>query len=71
MTTHTQLIAQHFKQPGATLTALEALSLYGTARLASRVLELRQTGLNICSRMVKVSTRSGSARVAEYYLEAK
>lgn len=69
--THCALIAEHFKQPGATLTALEALALYGTARLASRILELRQAGMNISSRMVKVSTRSGSARVAEYYLEAK
>ena len=49
---------------GKKLTPLEALDKFGTFRLGARILELRQAGYDIKTRMV----RKGRARVAEYSL---
>ena len=49
---------------GKKLTPLEALDKFGTFRLGARILELRQAGYDIKTRMV----RKGSSRVAEYSL---
>ena len=50
---------------GRTLTQLEALKLFGCFRLASRVFDLREKGLNIQKRRVTTST---GKTVCEYYL---
>lgn len=69
MTTQSQreLILDHLKKRGK-LTAHDALSLYGVGRLAPRVLELRESGVNITTHMVSVIGRRGPCRVAEYVL---
>jgi hypothetical protein len=63
-----QVIAAHFSKPGATLTAFDALRLYGISRTAARIDELRRSGMAIETRMVPVIGRHGTARVAEYVL---
>jgi len=59
----TKQIREHLES-GKTITALEALSLYGCLRLSGRIYDLGQDGLKIDSKMVK---RNGK-RVAEYSL---
>ena len=49
---------------GEKLTPLDALRKFGTLRLGARILELRQSGHGIKTRMV----RKGRSRVAEYSL---
>ena len=56
-------ILAHLKT-GKKLTPLQALQKFGTLRLGARVLELRQAGYQIKTRMV----RKGRSRVAEYTL---
>jgi hypothetical protein len=58
------LILKHL-QSGATLTALDALDLFGCNRLAARVADLKGKGYNVKSRWLV--TPSGK-RVSEYYL---
>lgn len=54
---------------GNSLTALQALNHFGCARLASRIDELRQAGMNIETRWLRVQNRQGKwVRVAEYRL---
>ena len=48
------------------ITALQALKLYGSLRLASRILELKESGHPITSRMVD----RGGKRVALYSMKA-
>jgi hypothetical protein len=43
---HNDLILQHLEQ-GRTITAIEALVLFGCFRLAARIKELRDAGHNI------------------------
>lgn len=59
-------IADHLKKPGARLTSLDALRLYGCFRAAARIEELRRQGMDIKTDMVAVI---GGARVAEYSLK--
>jgi hypothetical protein len=61
------LVLQHL-QRGGTLTALQALDLYGIGRLAARIEELRRAGYDITTEMVATP---GGARVAEYRLVEK
>lgn len=61
-------IADHLKKPGARLTSLDALRLFGCFRAAARVEELRRQGMDIKTHMVPVI---GGARVAEYSLAVK
>ena len=67
MTTETQCkqIAAHLKC-GNTITALEALDLFGCFRLASRIHDLRVAGYNIIVDRVKTST---GKTVAQYRLQ--
>ena len=52
---------------GVLLTHLDALRRYGCSRLAARVLELREAGYPIVSRMETMPTAHGhTARVAVY-----
>ncbi|MFA6125506.1 helix-turn-helix domain-containing protein [Sphingomonas sp.] len=60
----TDAILRHLRS-GRPLTALEALRRFDVLRLGARVLELRQRGHDIITRMRTV--RSGK-RVAEYRL---
>jgi hypothetical protein len=70
-TTQCKAIADHLKKPGARLTSLDALRLYGCARAAARVDELRKAGMAIQTSMVQVIGTNGPARVAEYSLVVK
>jgi hypothetical protein len=58
------LILRHL-QSGATLTALDALDLFGCNRLAARVADLKGKGYNVKSRWL---TLANGKRVSEYYL---
>lgn len=61
-------IAEYLKQ-GNTITATEALEMFGCFRLASRITDLRQKfGLNIISG--RIITPSGK-RVAQYKLSVE
>lgn len=61
------LILRHL-QSGGTLTALDALDLFGCNRLAARVADLRNKGYNVKSRWL---TLANGKRVSEYYLVAE
>ena len=50
---------------GNRLTQLEALNLFGCFRLASRIHDLRDSGMDI--KMERIITPSGK-RVAQYYI---
>jgi len=64
---HLQQIDKHLAS-GKSLTAKEALDLFGCFRLAARIDELKHKGRNIVSIPVDVRTRNGVARVAKYRL---
>lgn len=53
-------------QEGKTLTSIQALTQFECFRLASRVHDLRQRGIDICKRMVK--NPNNGKRYAEYYI---
>lgn len=58
-----------FLERGGALTALQALNHFGCARLASRIDELRQAGMNIETNWLWVENRNGKrVRAAEYRL---
>lgn len=67
--THTKEILNYLES-GKPITPFEALSKFGCFRLGARIYELKEAGHVIDKRMVKVNTRDGTARVAEYRLEA-
>ena len=46
--------------------SIQALTQFGCFRLASRVHDLRQRGIDICKRMVK--NPNNGKRYAEYYI---
>lgn len=58
-------------ESGKTITGPEALREFGCARLAARICDLRDKGIEIKTRSKKVKTRHGSTTVAEYYMEGK
>ena len=58
------LILRHL-QSGGTLTALDALDLFGCNRLAARVADLRNKGYHVKARWL---TLPNGKRVSEYYL---
>ena len=47
---------------GNTITAMDALRLFGCFRLSGRIYDLRKEGLNISTTIVKINGK----RVAEY-----
>ena len=56
----------HLKS-GMPLTSLEALNLYGIARLSARIFELKENGYHIVSNTVKRRTRFGNrVSIVEY-----
>lgn len=64
MSTDTQCeaIAEHLKS-GKAITALEALTKFGTLRLSGRIFELKKRGMSIDKIMVK----RGEKTVASYF----
>jgi Helix-turn-helix domain len=64
--TQSQKILSHLKA-GRTLTPLQALRSFGTFRLASRILELRQAGYRIQCALHKTK---GGARVGLYWMQS-
>lgn len=60
-------IAAYLKS-GHTLTQLDALRLFGCMRLASRICDLRERGLNI--KTEKIQTHTGKY-ITAYSLDAK
>jgi hypothetical protein len=66
--TQCERILHHLQEFGS-ITSLEAMNWYGCYRLASRIAELRQSGVNITKRVVKGKNKYGeSIHFAEYRL---
>ena len=67
MTTESQnkRILEHLSL-GCTITSLEALTLFGSLRLASRINDLKNKGHNVISEMVQVG--NNKKKVARYSL---
>ena len=63
--THTAKVLSHLKS-GKSITPLEALREYGCFRLGARICDLRKDGHTIQTQMIKVDTRDGFSRVAQY-----
>ena len=61
--TQTQAIRKHL-EAGRTLTPMQALTLYGCARLAARIYDLRWLGLRINRRIASRRNK----RFAEYWI---
>lgn len=51
---------------GKTITSMEALNMFGCARLASRINDLKNRGMNIDKEMIV--TPNTNKRVARYFL---
>lgn len=66
--TQNEMILKHIQQFGS-ITQGTAKNLYGCARLASRIHELREAGYPIEKEMIKVKAMRGTAYVARYYLD--
>lgn len=56
---------RNWLEEGKTITALEALNLFGCMRLPSRIHDLKQRGMNIVSNRI---TLPNGKRVAQYSL---
>jgi hypothetical protein len=68
-TTQNVKILEHLKQ-GKSITPYEALYLYNSMRLPSRIYDLRKQGHNIRRQMVVVKNKEGKkCRVARYWME--
>ena len=68
-TKQTEIILAHLKT-GRGITQLEALTLYGVGRLASRIHDLKAAGYEITAQTVKVQKANGeTANVCEYRLK--
>ena len=68
MKSQNERLLEYLKQHGK-ITQFEAIGELGILRLASRISELKKSGENIFSSMVKVTNRYGeTCHVAEYRL---
>lgn len=64
--TQCEMIEDYINEYGS-ISALEALRDLGCYRLASRIAEMKKSGLNIKSEMVSVETRNGGrTHIARY-----
>ena len=53
-----------------TITALEAMRDLGVYRLASRIYDIKEQGIDIDKKMIQVSNRYGEyTKIAQYHLE--
>lgn len=69
--TQVEIIKKHL-QKHKSITTLEAFTKYGITRLASRILDLKESGEKIGGYMVDVKNRAGdSVKVKRYYLNAR
>ena len=69
--TQPEKIMNHLQTYGS-ITSLEALSEYGCMRLASRINDLKKSGVPIRREMVKTKNRYGEpVAFAKYSLEAQ
>lgn len=67
MKPQTRRVANHLLRFGS-ITPRQAEAL-GTTRLAARIYELKhENGFDIARKMIKVKTRDGFTRIAEYRL---
>lgn len=64
-------IAEFLAKPGACLTALDGLRMFGCSRTAARVNDLRRRGMDIRTTMISVVGNHGPAKVAEYSMGVK
>ena len=62
-------ILRHLKA-GNTITALQALRLFGCLRLSARILNLKHLGYNIEGKFIRVASHGKKKRVKEYRLES-
>ena len=66
--TQNDIIKNHLKTH-KTITTLQAFSMYGITRLASRILELRDSGMKISGYMIDVKNRRGEiVKIKKYYV---
>jgi hypothetical protein len=66
--TQNDIIKNHLKKH-KTITTMQAFNKYGVTRLASRILELRESGMKISGYMIPVKNRLGEkVKVKKYYL---
>lgn len=49
---------------GRSITQLDALNMFGCFRLAARIADIREEGVNIMTEMITVNDK----RIAKYYL---
>ena len=49
---------------GRSITQLDALNMFGCFRLAARISDIREQGVNVMTEMVTVNDK----RIAQYYL---
>jgi hypothetical protein len=64
--TQCEMIEEYINEYGS-ISALEALRALGCYRLASRICQMKKSGLNIKSEMVSVATRNGGrTHIARY-----
>jgi hypothetical protein len=69
--TQNKTIEQHLRYNNS-ITTIEAFKKYGITRLASRIHELKSTGMKIHGVMVKVKNRQGEVvSVKRYYYTGK
>lgn len=67
--TQCEMIEEYLDTYGG-ITPLEAMRDLGIMRLASRIAEMKKSGLNIKSEMVSVATRNGGrTHIAKYSWE--
>jgi hypothetical protein len=66
--TQNDIIKNHLKN-NKSITTLQAFSMYGITRLASRICELRESGMKISGYMFPVKNRLGEfVNVKKYYV---
>jgi|JI9StandDraft_1071089.scaffolds.fasta_scaffold222314_2 hypothetical protein len=56
---------------GCKMTGLEALKICGCIKASNRISELIEEGFDIQKQMIKIKTKFGEKRVAQYYLPSK
>lgn len=67
--THAKLILEHMIKYGS-ITPMDALAEYGCMRLAARIADLREDGIEVETDMVKGKNRFGkTVKYARYYLK--
>lgn len=67
--THTEKIKRHLETYGS-ITPMDAIMDYGIMRLGARIFELKKSGVDIKTRIVKGKNRFGeTTHFAEYRLE--